>query len=142
RFDGIGFMLAEYGAFDLDKTRDPATGTIAPWAKKLIDDAQSYAEVTVSGTGLRIIGTPKGNEVHRKKKITDGMSLETYRRTRRYITKSGNQLPGTPSLLADIDQVIDDTVAQLDEKNKNESKTSANSGPADSTAEIPAMLVA
>src|SRR5262249_49941990 len=102
-----------------------------------------YAEITVSGTGLRIIGTAKGDEVHRKHQITDGMSLETYRRTRRYITISGNQLPGTPSLLADIDPVIDDTVAQLDEKNKGESNTSASSGPTDdSTAEIPSTLAA
>src|SRR5262249_31020602 len=124
RFDGIGFVLFEHGAFDLDKVRDLSTGNIAPWAQKLIDDSQSYAEITVSGTGLRIIGTAKGDEVHRKHQIIDGMSLETYRRTRRYITISGNQLPGTPSLLADIDQIIDDTVAQLDKKNKGKSKTS------------------
>src|SRR5262249_20096705 len=48
-FDGIGFVLTEHGAFDLDKVRDHNTGTIAPWAQKLIDDAQSYAEVTVIG---------------------------------------------------------------------------------------------
>jgi putative DNA primase/helicase len=142
RYDGIGFVLFEHGAFDLDKIRDLNTGTIAPWAQKLIDDSQSYAEITVSGTGLRIIGTVTGNETHRKWPIENGMSLEAYRRTRRYITISGNQLPGTPSLLADIDQVIDDTVAQLDEKNKGE-KTSASSGSTDdSTAEIPSTLAA
>jgi putative DNA primase/helicase len=142
RFDGIGLVLFEHGAFDLDKVRDLSTGNIAPWAQELIDDSQSYAEITVSGTGLRIIGTAAGNETHRKHQITDGMSLETYRRTRRYITISGNQLPGTPSLLANIDQVIDDTVAQLDEKNnKGESKTSTESDSTGS-AEIPSMLAA
>src|SRR5262249_17546062 len=147
RFDGIGFVLFEHGAFDLDKVRDLSTGNIAPWAQKLIDDSQSYAEITVSGTGLRIIGTVTGNETHRKWPMENGMALEAYSRPRRYITISGNQLPGTPSLLTDIDQVIDDTVAQLDEKNnKGESKTSAGAGSTSSrstgSTEIPSTLAA
>jgi putative DNA primase/helicase len=43
-------------AFDLDDCRDPVSGTIAAWANGLIEEAQSYVEITPSGTGLRILG--------------------------------------------------------------------------------------
>ena len=52
-FDGIGFMLAEHGAFDIDDCRDPVTGTVKAWAEQLVAEVGSYAEITISGTGLR-----------------------------------------------------------------------------------------
>ena len=60
--DGIGFCLlnSDYGAFDIDHCRDAASGAIDPWAKALVARAGSYAEVTVSGTGLRISAAPLG----------------------------------------------------------------------------------
>jgi len=67
-FDGVGFVLTEteIAAFDIDDCRDPASGTLHPWAQALVTRANSYVEVTPSGTGLRIIGTGSGEEVHRK----------------------------------------------------------------------------
>jgi hypothetical protein len=60
--DGIGYMLADddLDAVDLDHCRDPHTGEVAEWAQAEIDAANSYAEVTVSGMGLRILGIGSG----------------------------------------------------------------------------------
>jgi DNA-binding transcriptional MerR regulator len=123
--DGIGFMLrdSEIGAFDLDDCRDPVTGEIAPWAWTLIDEAQSYTEITVSGTGLRIIGRASGSTIHRKQQVpgTKG-SIETYRRAIRYIVLTGLHLPGSYDDLTEIDQVMDRVVTRLDQKKQAEPK--------------------
>jgi hypothetical protein len=60
--DGIGCMLADddLDAVDLDHCRNPHTGEVAEWAQAEIDAANSYAEVTVSGMGLRILGIGSG----------------------------------------------------------------------------------
>ena len=58
---GIGFALtdSDYAAIDLDKCRDPESGNIDAWAQDIIDRASgAYVEVTVSGTGLRVIAPP------------------------------------------------------------------------------------
>lgn len=116
--DGIGFALhgSEWSAFDLDDCRDRETHEIAEWAQRLIAQAGSYAEVTVSGEGVRIIGTATGAKVHRKQKVPNAGigSLETYRRAERYIVVTGDTLDQAPDTLANLDSVIDETVAWLD----------------------------
>ena len=114
--DGIGYQLkdGEIGAFDLDDCRDPETGQIASWASTLIDTARSYTEVTVSGTGVRIIGTARGDLVHRKFDQSEDGSLEIYRRCARFIVVTGLTLTGARNELANIDPVIDDTLSELD----------------------------
>jgi Virulence-associated protein E-like domain len=119
-FDGVGFVLkdTEFAAFDLDDCRNPDTGAVEPWAASLIDRVASYTEVTPSGTGFRIIGTGTGDEVHRKLRVpnANGMTCELYRRTNRYIAVTGNVYRDT--VLANIDQAIDDVLAELDKKKK------------------------
>jgi len=142
--DGIGFCLTDtnIAAMDVDDCRDPATGAIDPWAQKLVDDSKSYAEITVSGTGLRILGRGNGPPLHRKQKAVNGVTLETYRRATRYVVVTGNQLAGTPSVLADIDPLIDVTVVRLDEKNNVKRETyTGPAGPID-VGEIPSMTAA
>jgi putative DNA primase/helicase len=148
RFDGIGFMMADHGAFDIDDCRDPDTGAIHPFATELIAKAGSYVEITVSGTGLRIVGTAAGEELHRNQPVVDGVSLETYRRTNRYIVVTGNPLEGSPPAMANIDAIAEATVAELDAKkakgksgkksNKGSSTASASAGG--SSNALPAML--
>jgi hypothetical protein len=92
--DGIGLCLFDIaiGAVDLDDCRDPVTGVISDWAHKLMRRAPAgtYCEVTVSGAGLRLIGSAFGPEMHRKFPAGDGKgSFELYRNTARYITMSG-----------------------------------------------------
>jgi len=108
--DGIGYVLtdAEIGALDLDKCLDPITGVIDAWAQELIDETDSYCEVTVSGTGLRIIGSATGGYLDRSFLAPNGGEIELYRSPGRYITISGLQV-GACTELQNIDELIDRT---------------------------------
>jgi len=58
-YDGIGFVFCSADPFvgiDLDGCRNPETGEVAPWAKKIISRVQEgYVEASPSGTGVHII---------------------------------------------------------------------------------------
>jgi DNA polymerase len=95
--DGISFCLkgSNIAAVDLDRCRDRETGALAAWAQDIIRRAPAgtYCEVTVSGTGLRLIGLGSSYEIHRKFPAPDGEgSFELYRNTARCITVSGRML--------------------------------------------------
>jgi primase-polymerase (primpol)-like protein len=145
-YDGIGYALfdSDIAAFDLDDCYNPETGLIHPWVKELIVRAGSYYEVTPSGEGLRIIGHSTGPALQREQKVDDQMGeCASYRRTKRYITITGNVLPDAPQVLADIDAVMDTVVAELDALNNRQSEAdddSASDGT-ESDAELPASLV-
>ena len=95
--DGIGYVLTdgEIAAEDLDDCRNPDSGKLTPWAQDLVDEARrlgAYVETTVSGAGLRIIGTAvNGADYNTRLPIDDGGKVELYRRATRYITISGLQ---------------------------------------------------
>jgi hypothetical protein len=116
--DGVGLCIlgSAFSAFDADDCRD-AAGNLEPAAQRLIDRAKSYTEVTPSGTGLRIYLKSTGCKVHRKQAVpnANGMSLETYRNCERFITVTGNPLPGTPAEIADDHGLLDAVVDELDE---------------------------
>jgi hypothetical protein len=124
--DGIGFVLTgtDIVAIDLDHCRDPKTGQIDPWAQAIIDQAAgSYVEITVSGTGLRVIGKGAGAETHTNYKIEgqDGAKVEIYRGAVRYITVSGLEI-GHCIALPKIDALIDKLVAQQGEQHAEASR--------------------
>jgi predicted P-loop ATPase len=114
--DGIGFCLLGSGiaAFDLDNCRNPETGELHPWAAAFVTRASSYTEITISGGGLRIIGFGSGGKIHRKQAVVGDVSLESYRQAERYIVMTGNVLPGSPAVLANLDTVMDQVVEELD----------------------------
>jgi hypothetical protein len=101
------------GAIDLDHCVDKKSAKLDGWAEQLHDEAiNAYQEITVSGGGLRIIGTVSGPEVHRKFTFDreTGAGIELYRNTARYITVSGLQL-GSCFALPPLDQFIDQLLA-------------------------------
>ena len=120
--DGIGLALKDSGvaAIDLDHCRNKQTGEIAPYAAELIRRAGSYAEMTPSGEGARIIGLGKGKPLHRKFTVpgANGLSVEVYRRAERYITVTGRQISDATRLVT-IDKILDGVVAELDNKKPN-----------------------
>ena len=114
--DGIGYMLlgSDIAAGDLDHCRDPETDTVDAWADDVSAAANgAYREITVSGSGLRIIGTAKGPATHRRFNFDKetGAGLELYRDTGRFITVSGNEI-GHCAALAPIDGFIDAMLTQ------------------------------
>ena len=116
KVDGIGFVLTNSGvtAIDIDDCRAKTTGIIVPWASDLIKHSGSYAEITPSKEGVRIIGLGRGKHLHRKFSVpnTNGVSCELYRRATRIITITGQQL-GTATKLAKLDALLDGLFAKL-----------------------------
>ncbi|MBX5493898.1 MAG: hypothetical protein IRZ15_01055 [Bryobacteraceae bacterium] len=53
---GIGCMLGDgIVGVDLDHARDPESGALQQWAQEIIDELNSYTEVSPSGTGVHIL---------------------------------------------------------------------------------------
>lgn len=53
---GIGLMLGDgVVGVDLDHARDPESGALQQWAQEIIDELNSYTEVSPSGTGVHIL---------------------------------------------------------------------------------------
>lgn len=113
RLAGIGLQLLGlrgFCAIDLDDVRDTASGALLPWARRLLNDCRAYAEVTPSGTGLRILGcvAPDHPSVHTRKPHPEGGEFEVYANleTGRYITVTGDALDGAPPDLHPIDRAV------------------------------------
>lgn len=111
--DGAGYVLRDdpdHIFLDLDNCRDPATGALADWALRLVEEANSYAEVTPSGRGLRIIGINESLRapVHRRVAMPEGGSVEIFHRCPRYVTVSGRLLREAPDALRSICDVAAD----------------------------------
>ncbi len=64
RFDGISFAFAKgAGMFGIDLDSCISDdGEIAPWAEKIVADFGTYAEVSPSGTGIKLWGYGDHNE--------------------------------------------------------------------------------
>lgn len=77
-WEGLGFVLGDgICGIDLDDCRDKETGAIAEWAQAIIDRQNSYAEVSPSGTGVKIFclgDVPKAY----KRKVAGGGGIEAY----------------------------------------------------------------
>lgn len=104
RGGGIGYVFTPDDRFvgiDLDKVRDASTGTVAPWALQLIHYLGSYAEISPSGTGVKLFcqGVLPGGGVKKH-------HLELYDQ-RRFFTVMGWQLDGTPSTLEARQREVD-----------------------------------
>jgi hypothetical protein len=125
--DGIGYALlgSDVGAIDLDKCRDPVTGEVAGWAE-VVRDGEAYSEITVSGTGTRVLGTATGPRRMRRFNLDGGAGIELFRNAERYITISGNQR-GACDGLPLIDDLIDALEARLDEE-KGQRRANDTSG--------------
>jgi len=101
--NGIGFVFTKDDPFcgvDLDSCRDPKTGDIEPWAQEIIDELDSYTEISPSGTGIHILvraALPEGR--NRKERF------EMYDRGR-YFTMTGRHLAGTPRTIQDRQEQI------------------------------------
>ncbi len=98
RLDGIGFAglgRTPYTGIDIDHCIDPETGEISPEAMKIVQELDSYTEITPSREGIRI-----WIEAHKTPGSWCGSKnakreLEVYSQGR-FFTVTGWHLPGTP----------------------------------------------
>jgi hypothetical protein len=137
--DGIGLVVSDnIAAFDVDKCRNPENGLLHPWAEALVTKAESYTEVTISGTGIRIIGFGEGEHIHKKQQVEDGVMCESYRRivagSARYIVVTGVQI-GSYSIV-NIDGEIDSVVAELTARRASQQASASTSGTDTTESEL------
>ena len=101
---------------DYDDTRDPDTGEIHPFVHDHLADADSYADVSPSGTGVHILC--RGQLPERVKTISDDLSeheafpeasIEVYE-SARFITMTGRHIAGTPTETRDCRAFLDGLV--------------------------------
>jgi hypothetical protein len=126
RYRGLGLVIDEpYVGIDLDKCRDPKTGRIEPWAQKIVQELDSYTEISPSGTGLHIwvLGSlPKGRRRAGRVEIYGG---------RRYFTVTGEYLAGTPTTLEARDlKSIHSRIESLDPQYREPEKSKKPKNPA------------
>ena len=109
-YGGVGFVFTPEDnlcGVDLDKCLDPETGEIEPWAQKIIEDLDSYTEVSPSGTGVHILingELPPGR--NRKGRF------EAYDRGR-YFTVTGKHLSGTPKSIESRQEELQSVVRRV-----------------------------
>lgn len=93
---GLGFVLGDgIAGVDLDDCVDPTIQSIAPWAEYVIEALSSYAEVSPSGTGVKIFVRGSLPEPGKGIKRPE---IEVYDRDR-FFTITGLHLPGSPSTI-------------------------------------------
>lgn len=118
--DGVGPVLsgdAKRVWVDFDGCVDPKTRKINEHVMALIERANSYAEFTPSGEGVRLILRPsermKKRSIHRKFR-TATMKGEIFFRTFRYVTVTGDRVPGTPDALSEGDEIVSAILTEAD----------------------------
>ena len=100
----MGFVFTYDDPFvgiDLDKCRDAETGKTEDWAQKVIDDLNSYTEISPSGTGYHIIVKGKMPEDGANRKGR----LEVYEKGR-YFTVTGDHVEGTPEAINERQEAL------------------------------------
>ena len=93
----------------------------------MVRDGEAYSEITVSGTGTRVLGTATGPRRMRRFDLGGGTGIELFRNAERYITISGNQR-GACDRLPPIDDLIDAIEARLDEEKGQRRAKGASGG--------------
>jgi AAA domain len=126
KYEGLGCVIAApYVGIDLDKCRDPENGMIESWAQVIIEEINSYSELSPSGRGFHIWirGTlPEGRR--------RAGQVEMYDKDR-YFTVTGDHLEGTPETINERDlRSLHSRLETLDPANRKppRSVTSADTG--------------
>ncbi len=122
--NGVGLNVWENDrltGLDLDHVFDPATGELDPLAREVLTRfAGTYAEISPSGTGIRIwcYGKPgRSGKVGGKVKW-----LEVYSHpSSRYLTVTGNQWPGSVDAVTEQQAALDWLHSRFMSKGKDDS---------------------
>jgi len=130
--EGLGFVFCDDDPFvgvDLDDARDPETETPTDWAKSIIDELNSYTEISPSGTGYHVLvedELPPGRNRRG--------DVELYE-TARFFTVTANHVETTPTDIiertAALAGVYADHVADEDEREKMDGEPNTESSDGD-----------
>src|SRR5262245_1590666 len=94
---GVGYVLGDddgdLTGVDLDDCIHPS-GKIKPWAREILDQCATYAEISPSGRGIRILAREKIDKAIKY----DRAKVEIYG-TGRYVTITGHKIDGAPNAI-------------------------------------------
>jgi putative DNA primase/helicase len=97
-FDGIGIVLGDdLQGIDLDDHRNPETGELSELAKELLEKVEGYAEVSPSGTGIKLFSRTNLDASRTKKDA----GVELYK-DGRYFTVTGRPVNGHCALPGEV----------------------------------------
>jgi len=130
---GIGIMTdGSFVGFDLDGCRNPTTGEITEWAKRVIGLLSTYCEITPSSTGVRVYALGELPDGARRFSLAvsagfgDKVGIETYSE-QRYFTITGNRLNETSTLQSSNVQQAYELCAQISRQFPSDKRKSATS---------------
>jgi putative DNA primase/helicase len=106
--EGIGFVFSAgdpFAGVDLDNCIDPAAGEVKPWARAILDQLGSYAEISPSGGGVKAFIRALKPGPRCKTGYEDG-AVEMYDRDR-FFTVTGEPLAGSPPDVAERQAALD-----------------------------------
>src|SRR5215213_6780349 len=109
-YGGIGFVFTsedDLCGVDLDGCLDPETGEIEPWAWEIVEQLDSYTEISPSGTGVHVLVRAQLPEGRNRKG-----RFEAYDR-RRYFTVTGRHLEGTPRSIESRQEQLERVVQRV-----------------------------
>jgi hypothetical protein len=102
-YDGIGFVFTkddDLVGVDLDQCLDLQTSKVEDWAREIIDELDSYTEISPSGTGVHILLRATLPDGRNRKGL-----VEIYSHGR-YFTVTGKHLEGTPRTIENRQEQI------------------------------------
>ena len=111
---GVGFVFTTDDPFvgiDLDNCLDAATGEVKPWARPIIDQLDSYSEISPSGKGLKVFVQAAKPGPRCKKGHEDG-AIEIYDR-HRFFTVTGQSLHDPPKEMGERQVAVDGLYEQI-----------------------------
>ena len=103
--DGIGFVFTDDDPFvgiDLDNCFDMNSGSMTPWAQLLVDELDSYTEVSPSGTGVKCI-LRSSKKVLGRRKSSPGIEIYS---SGRFFTITGDQIGNQPEPVDRTEQIL------------------------------------
>src|SRR5215212_843929 len=109
-YGGIGFVFTsedDLCGVDLDGCLDSETGEVQPWAQEIIEELDSYTEVSPSGTGIHVLIRGKLPEGRNRKG-----RFEAYDQGR-YFTVTGKHLAGTPQTIENHQEELERVVRRM-----------------------------
>src|SRR3712207_331441 len=109
-YGGIGFVFTpedDLCGVDLDGCLEPETGEVEGWAQEIIEELNSYTEVSPSGAGVHILIRGKLPEGHNRKG-----RFEVYDKGR-YFTVTGKHLAGTPQSIKSRQQQLQRVIQRV-----------------------------
>ncbi|HEY1684297.1 MAG TPA: hypothetical protein VGG19_06015 [Tepidisphaeraceae bacterium] len=105
-------LVPPYIGVDLDDCRDAITGDIEPSALEIIETMETYAEVSRSGCGIKMIGkgimpTPdgRGKNYRRDPWKTGEGGIEFYQ-SGRFFALTGQRLDDSPEIISDLTEPL------------------------------------